>query len=30
LGRTNRQVVRLWFAAQDTHLTEPLRFPAKR
>ncbi len=26
LGRTNRQIVRLWFAAQDTHLTEPLRF----
>ena len=28
LGRTNRQIVRLWFAAQDTRLTEPLRFPA--
>ena len=26
LGRTNRQIVRLWFAAQDAHLPEPLRF----
>jgi hypothetical protein len=29
LGRTNRQIVRLWFAAQDTVLTEPLKFGAK-
>lgn len=27
LGRTNRHIVRLWFAAQDTRLSEPLRFP---
>jgi hypothetical protein len=26
LGRTDRRIVRLWFAAQDTRLTEPLRF----
>ena len=30
LGRTDRRVVRLWFAAQDTRVTEPLRFPAAR
>jgi hypothetical protein len=30
LGRTNRQVVRLWFAAQDTVLSEPLRFSSKQ
>jgi len=30
LGRTNRQVVRLWFAGQDTVLAEPLRFATKR
>ena len=29
LGRTNRQIVRLWFAAQDAHIAEPLRFAAK-
>ena len=29
LGRTNRQIVRLWFAAQDTVLTEPLKFGPK-
>ena len=29
LGRTNRQIVRLWFAAQDTRIAEPLRFAAK-
>ena len=29
LGRTDRRVVRLWFAAQDTKLAEPLRFPRK-
>ncbi len=27
LGRTDRLIVRLWFAAQDIRLTEPLRFP---
>ncbi len=26
LGRTNRYVLRLWFAAQDARLPEPLRF----
>ena len=30
LGRTDRRIVRLWFAAQDTKLAEPLRFPASR
>ena len=30
LGRTERRVVRLWFAAQDTRLAEPLRFPAPK
>jgi hypothetical protein len=30
LGRTDRRVVRLWFAAQDKRLTEPLRFAAAR
>jgi hypothetical protein len=30
LGRTNRQVVRLWFAGQDTVLKEPLKFSARR
>ena len=30
LGRTDRRIVRLWFAAQDTRLDEPLRFPAPR
>jgi hypothetical protein len=30
LGRTNRQVVRLWFAAQDKVLEEPLRFQAPK
>ena len=28
LGRTDRRIVRLWFAAQDTTLAEPLRFSA--
>ncbi len=28
LGRTERRVVRLWFAAQDITLAEPLRFKA--
>jgi hypothetical protein len=26
LGRTDRRVLRLWFAAQDARLPEPLRF----
>ena len=30
LGRTDRRIVRLWFAAQDTRLAEPLRFPAAK
>ena len=30
LGRTDRRIVRLWFAAQDTRLSEPLRFPAPK
>ena len=30
LGRTDRRIVRLWFAAQDTRLAEPLRFPAPK
>ena len=30
LGRTERRVVRLWFAGQDTRLAEPLRFPAPK
>ena len=30
LGRTDRRIVRLWFAAQDTTLPEPLRFPAAK
>ena len=30
LGRTERRIVRLWFAAQDTQLAEPLRFPAPK
>ena len=28
LGRTDRRIVRLWFAAQDVKLAAPLRFPA--
>ena len=27
LGRTDRRIVRLWFAAQDVALEQPLRFP---
>jgi hypothetical protein len=27
LGRTERRILRLWFAAQDATLAEPLRFP---
>jgi hypothetical protein len=30
LGRTDRRVLRLWFAAQDARLEEPLRFPAPK
>ena len=30
LGRTERRIVRLWFAAQDTRLADPLRFPAPK
>jgi hypothetical protein len=30
LGRTDRRVLRLWFAAQDAQLHEPLRFPAPK
>ena len=30
LGRTDRRVVRLWFAAQDTRLAKPLAFAGKR
>lgn len=30
LGRTERRVLRLWFAAQDATLAEPLRFPAPK
>jgi hypothetical protein len=30
LGRTDRRIVRLWFAAQDVKLAQPLRFPASK
>lgn len=30
LGRTDRRIVRLWFAAQDVTLREPLRFAGSR
>jgi hypothetical protein len=30
LGRTDRRILRLWFAAQDATLAEPLRFPAPK
>lgn len=30
LGRSERRVVRLWFAAQDVRLGEPLRFAAAK
>jgi len=30
LGRTERRIVRLWFAAQDARLAEPLRFSAAK
>jgi len=29
-GRSERRIVRLWFAAQDTVLAEPLKLPAPR
>ena len=30
LGRTDRRILRLWFAAQDAKLAEPLRFSATK
>ena len=30
LGRSERRIVRLWFAAQDTRLAEPIKFPAPK
>ena len=30
LGRTDRRILRLWFAAQDAKLAEPLRFAAPK
>jgi len=30
LGRTDRRIVRLWFAAQDVQLPQPLRFGAAK
>jgi len=30
LGRTDRRIVRLWFAAQDVQLPQPLRFVAAK
>ena len=30
LGRTDRRIVRLWFAAQDVRLADPLRFPTPK
>ena len=30
LGRSDRRIVRLWFRAQNTSLTEPLRFKEAR
>jgi hypothetical protein len=30
LGRSDRRIVRLMFAAQDTRLAEPLRFPSTK
>ncbi len=29
-GRTDRRIVRLWFAAQDVQIAEPLRFAAAK
>lgn len=30
LGRTDRRILRLWFAAQDAKLAEPLRFTGRK
>ena len=30
LGRTDRRIVRLWFAAEDVKLAQPLRFAASK
>jgi hypothetical protein len=30
LGRTDRRILRLWFAAQDAQLAEPLRFTERK
>ncbi|MEJ7669102.1 MAG: carboxypeptidase-like regulatory domain-containing protein [Casimicrobiaceae bacterium] len=30
LGRTDRRILRLWFAAQDAQIAEPLRFAASK
>ena len=30
LGRSERRIVRLWFAAQDVKLVEPLRFATSK
>jgi len=30
LGRTERRILRLWFAAQDAKIAEPLRFAASK
>jgi len=30
LGRTERRILRLWFAAQDAKIAEPLRFAAPK
>ena len=30
LGRTDRRILRLWFAAQDAKIAEPLRFAASK
>jgi len=30
LGRSNRRILRLWFAAQDAEIPEPLQFPAPK
>ncbi len=30
LGRTDRRILRLWFAAQDATIAEPLRFAAAK
>lgn len=30
LGRSERRIVRLWFAAQDVRIAEPIQFPAPK